>query len=473
MRWTLAQILEATGGERIRPGAESVEQLPAFTGISTDSRTVGPGEVFVALEGERFDGHRFLSQAVERGAACLLVHNREAARDLPEKAAVVAVADTLKALGDLAAHVRSRTAIPVVGITGSNGKTSTKEMVAGILGIRRPVLKNPGNFNNLIGVPLTLFQLSHQHGVAVVEMGINVPGEMERLAAMTRPTVGLITNVHPAHLEGLGTVDRVLEEKAKLWDVLGSQGTAVVNLDDENLRARAEQLSCRKTTFSMRDKAADVHLAGDPVMDRSGTRFRLAVGGVSLSIRLPVLGLHQVQNALAAAAAALAVGAFPEDIPKGLASHRPVAQRMETLEFPDGTFLINDCYNANPRSVEAALETLQKASENAPRVIVLGEMKELGAESESLHRAVGIKAAGLDPVLLVTMGDHGEAIRRGALESGLSEDRTVHAATHREAARAVLDRWQPGQWILVKGSRGMTMEKVTDVLVEEKRAVRS
>ncbi|SMC20951.1 UDP-N-acetylmuramoyl-tripeptide--D-alanyl-D-alanine ligase [Desulfacinum hydrothermale DSM 13146] len=469
MKWTLPQVLEATGGHVIRAGEGATEQVPSFSGVSTDTRTLQPGEIFVALEGERFDGHRFVSQAVERGAACVLVHRRDAASDLPATATVVAVADTLKALGDLSAYVRSRHRLPVVGITGSNGKTSTKEMVASILAVRLSVLKNPGNFNNLIGVPLTLLGLSDRHEAAVVEMGINVPGEMERLAAAVRPTVGLITNVHPAHLEGLGSVDRVLEEKARLWDVLGPEGIAVVNLDDPRLEARSERLSCRKVTFSIRRRDADVHLASEPCMDRSGTRFTLVAQGRSLPVRLPVLGHHQVQNAVAAAAAALAVGVSTEDIPTGLASHRPVPQRMETLEFSDGSVLINDCYNANPRSMEAALETLERVAPDARRVIVLGEMRELGPRSAELHRSVGKRVAAVAPAFLITMGEHGKEIRWGALEAGLPEACTRHAADHREAARAVLDRWEPGQWILVKGSRGMTMERVTEALVAQKK----
>ncbi len=463
MKWTVSRLIEATGGELL--GGD-----PALSvrGISTDTRRLEPRAAFVALCGEQFDGHRFVAEAVAKGAVVLIVSRPEACANVSGAVAVIVVQDTLVALGRLARYLRERRDIPVIGVTGSNGKTSTKELLATILGANQKVLKNQGNFNNLVGVPLTLLQLDETHQAAVIEMGINVPGEMERLVAIAVPTIGLITNIHPAHLEGLGSLDAILREKGLLWRGLPADGVAVVNLDDRRLARLAQDLRRPRVSYSLIRRQADVHLRGGIRSTAEGCRFTMVVGGGEHEVNLPVLGRHQVQNALAAAAAARAVGLSGQAIAQALGSHQQVRQRMEVIRLADGTLLVDDTYNANPRSVEAALDALCEADPERPRIAVVADMRELGGDSELLHRRLGQTLAGKELDLLITYGRQAEAIREGALAAGMELERLFHAASHEAVIALLEDHWIPGAWVLVKGSRGMTMEKVTNVVVKER-----
>jgi UDP-N-acetylmuramoyl-tripeptide--D-alanyl-D-alanine ligase len=457
MNWTVANVLEATRGSLLQG---SLEQPVA--GISTDSRRVQPQDAFVPLVGEHFDGHAFLAGAVAKGVGAVIVEADRVAGALPPQVAVIAVADTLYALGDLARYWRMRHRLPVVGITGSNGKTSTKEMLARILGQHLCVLKNQGNFNNLVGVPLTLLELRAHHQIAVVEMGINVPGEMARLAEIVQPEVGLITNIQSAHLEGLQSPDAILQEKAELWRALPSEGLAVINSDDHRLRNLAPALSARKLTYSTQDASADVHVTGAVRLDASGSRFTLSLGGERFEVALPVLGLHQAQNGVAAAAVAYGLGVAGSVIAAGLAGHLAVSQRMQLQPLADGTLLVNDTYNANPTSMVAAVQAIAAVHQDRPLVVVLGEMRELGETSAELHRQVGrqIGALGLDR--LITLGDLAENIGEGAREAGMASGLCRHARSHEEAIAQLRKNWPRGAWILVKGSRGMRMEQVVE-----------
>lgn len=459
MGWTVAEAVKATGGRLLQGNPDA-----PLTGFSTDTRSIEAGSCFVALLGERHDGHDHIGDAMSRGGAALVVQEDklQSMAALAVHVPVIEVTDTLVALGDLAKHHRSRFGIPLVGITGSNGKTSTKEMVAAVLARRNRVLKNSGNFNNLIGVPLTLLALGPEHRAAVVEMGINVPGEMARLVDVARPTVGLITNVHPAHLEGLHSLDLVLSEKGKLWEGIGPGGLAVVNNDDERLKELARRLRCRTVTYSIRDASADVALTGPVEMDQGGSSFRVTLGGKVVPVRFSVLGEHHVSNALAAAAVAWGMGEPVEAIEEGLSVHKPVRQRMEMHRLSDGRVLVDDTYNANPRSMVAAVQAVRKASRGSPVVLVLGDMKELGPESASLHRDVGSRIGALGVEGLITLGELSKEIAAGALEAGVPSESCSHAASHDEAVEILSKRTVPGQWILVKGSRSMTMEKVVE-----------
>ena len=303
MNWTIAEIVEATRGRLTRGNLHS-EALR----INTDSRQAARGDCFVALAGENFDGHDFLDATVTRGASALVVREGSGFAAATTDVAIIEVPDTLYALGHLACFHRRRYRLPVVGISGSNGKTSSKEMLARILEQDRNVLKNQGNFNNLVGVPFTLLELNPQHQVAVVEMGINVPGEMARLVEISRPTMGLITNIQPAHLEGLKSADAILEEKGRLLQSLGSEGIAIINLDDERLPDFANSLAARKITYSVADQSAAVHVTGKVHLDDRGSSFQLALGEENVDVFLPVLGMHQARNAVAAAAAAYGLG---------------------------------------------------------------------------------------------------------------------------------------------------------------------
>jgi UDP-N-acetylmuramoyl-tripeptide--D-alanyl-D-alanine ligase len=464
MFWNVARIMEATGGGLKRGIADT-----PVSRISTDTRQLQEGDCFVALAGENHDGHAFLADALLRGASVLVVSDRSVLESVstPAAVSVVGVEDTLYALGELARYYRRHYDIPVVGITGSNGKTSTKEMVASILSQSRSVQKNQGNFNNLIGVPLTLLGLQSQHEVAVVEMGINVPGEMARLAEIARPSVGLITNVQSAHLEGLQSLDVVLEEKGKLWVSLGPNDRAVVNLDDQRLAAFARGIAAKKTTFSMANPGADVALSGEAATCKARTVFDMKIGDRVVAIELPALGLHHVNNALAAAAAATALGMTPDAVASGLAAYRPMKMRMQVHSLRDGRTLIDDTYNANPGSVLAALRTVMSASGGNPVLVVLGEMKELGVQSGALHREVGRQAARLGVRELITLGKMGLEMRAGAVEAGMPDGSCRHAGSHQEIVEWLAGHPLKNAWVLVKGSRSMTMERVTEGLLAE------
>lgn len=464
MHWTVQKLIEATGGQLL----SGAPQDPVAE-ISTDTRTIGPGDCFIALCGENRDGHDFIRDAQEKGATAALVSRSK--EDLvlaaSNKISLVRVPDTLYGLGELARFWRLNYSIPVIGITGSNGKTSTKEMLAAILGQKRNVLKNKGNFNNLIGAPLTLLSLRPEHEAAVVEMGINVPGEMARLAEICRPTVGLITNIHPTHLEGLQSMDLIFEEKSKLWAGLGEKDLAVVNLDDERLSTCLKAIRAKTVTYSLKDGAADVRLKGEVETGNGESSFYLALGSDTVSVRLGVLGLHHVQNALGAAAAAWGLGELPEDIAQGLCSYKPVRQRMQMHRLADGRTLIDDTYNANPASMLAAVQTVSAACLGRPVIAVLGEMRELGPQSASLHRALGRKVGELGISRLVTLGELGREILAGASEGGMRPIDCMHAKSHEEAVSWIRENYLENAWIIVKGSRGMTMERVVEGLLRE------
>ncbi|NLI81186.1 MAG: UDP-N-acetylmuramoyl-tripeptide--D-alanyl-D-alanine ligase [Deltaproteobacteria bacterium] len=463
MEWRVSQVLEATGGRLVQGGEGTV-----FGGFSTDSRTLEPGAVFVALPGERHDGHAYVGDVLKRGAAGVVVQADRFAipDDLPPEIPVIQVTDTLRALGDLAGTHRRRLHVPVVGITGSNGKTSTKEMVFSILSQDKKVLKNKGNFNNLIGVPLTLLSLQPDDEVAVVEMGINIPGEMSRLVEITQPDVGLITNIHPAHLEGLGSEEQILAEKGMLWKGMAAGGLAVVNQDDPRLPGFARCLGIRAVHYSMDDTSVEVFKVGPVEMEGGHSVFGLQVGGEMIRVRLCVLGLHQVNNALAAAAVAFGMGVPSAQIQAGLASHRPVHQRMEMHVLPGGRVLVDDTYNANPRSVVAAVRTICAASKGKPVAVVLGDMKELGPETRSLHLEVGKEIGSLGVARLFTFGELSREIEKGARESGLSERACFHGETHEDIVNRLQGTIVPGEWVLVKGSRSMNMERVVEGLMD-------
>ncbi|HYA40171.1 MAG TPA: UDP-N-acetylmuramoyl-tripeptide--D-alanyl-D-alanine ligase [Syntrophobacteraceae bacterium] len=456
---TVAALAEAAGGELHfgDPGAQ-------VRAISTDTRKIAPGDCFIALAGQNRDGHAFVADAINKGAGAVIVSVLPViSRDC--SAAVIKVGDTLYALGELARRHRMMFDIPVIAVSGSNGKTSTKEMIAAIFSPTREVLKNKGNFNNLIGLPLTLLGLEERHSVAVVEMGINVPGEMERLAQIGAATAAVITNIHPAHLEGLGSIERIMQEKGKLWTSLGPGGIAVVNADDPMLSHFAKQIKARKVTFSLSNGEADVSVCSQIVVSEANTSFRINAGGNKIAVSLPAVGLHYAQNALAATAAALVNGASAGEVEAGLRGYGPVPQRMNCIKLPGGRVLVDDTYNANPRSMIASVEAVLCASSGGPFVAVLGDMRELGPQGPSLHFEVGKRIGEAKPSRLIVLGDLGIEIINGARAAGLDESVCFHAAGHAEAADLLRRVAPEGAWILVKGSRGMMMEKVVQALV--------
>lgn len=460
MHWTVEKLIEATHGELLQGNAEVL-----LNAVSTDTRSLKPCDCFVALPGGNHDGHDFIPDALAKKASAVLLSMQDMHVEFPPEVALIRVSDTLYALGELARYHRKNHPIPVVGITGSNGKTSTKEMVAAILGVERSVHKNAGNLNNLIGVPLTLLSLQPDHQVAVIEMGINVFGEMQRLVEITQPTVGLITNIHPAHLEGLESPERILEEKGRLLSSLSEDDLAIINLDDERLRSFSKTIRARTFTYSFNDTSADVHLNGSVVIDEGVSTFNIVFGQETYPVRLSVLGSHQVQNALAAASVGYGMGVSAESIMAGLSRHRPVHQRMEVQRLKGGTILVDDTYNANPMSMLAAVRAVIEASGGKPVIAVLGEMREMGPEGGRLHQEVGRQIGTMGATQLITLGNLAAEIGKGAQEAGMPQAACHHARNHAEIVTLLRSQDIIDSWVLVKGSRGMTMERVVQGLI--------
>ncbi|MBW1896097.1 MAG: UDP-N-acetylmuramoyl-tripeptide--D-alanyl-D-alanine ligase [Deltaproteobacteria bacterium] len=372
--WPVTDVLEATGG-RLIGGSEGGQ----FGGISTDSRTTKAGELFVAITGEMHDGHRFLEKAFQVGAQGALVSEsylREESSSPKREQLWIAVPDTLKALGDMATFRRRQSPASVVAITGTNGKTTTKEMTAGVLGQAFDVLKTPGNFNNLVGLPLTLFGLSRNHEWAVVEIAMNHPGEIRRLAEIAEPDLGVITNIEPGHLEGVKDIEGVMKAKGELLDVLGEDGIAVLNIDDERVCRLAEKFPGRVVTFGIHNSA---EVRGEAVSQTpSGSDFDLAWYDESVQVSLRISGMGAIYNALAAAAVGYRVGLSIDEVKKGLEGTVSLPGRMEIISLAGGIHLINDAYNANPGSVALAIETLRILKGQGRGHLVIGDMLELG-----------------------------------------------------------------------------------------------
>ncbi len=443
---TLAEIARAVGG-RLSGDDRTV------TGVSTDTRTLAPGDVFVALKGPRFDGHGFLAEAAKRGALAALT-DRPREGDWP---ACVVVADTRIALMRLAAYWRERIDPLVIAVTGSNGKTTVKDMTAGILACTGPGIATEGNRNNDIGLPLTLLRLRAHHRYAVVEIGMNHPGEIATLAALARPDVAIVTNAGAAHLEGLGSVRAVAEEKGRIYGALTEQGVAVVNADDDFAAYWRAHAPGRVVSYGL-THPADVTATVRLTPEGSDCAFHLPGTPQPLDVRLAFLGRHNVLNALAAASAALACDIPAPTIAEGLAAVRPPPGRMAATVGADGIRIIDDTYNANPDSARAALAVL--ASLPGERWFVLGDMAELGANAAELHGELGVQArdAGIDHLWTV-----------GALAAHASRSygkRGRHYDDLEALLRDLRPSLRPGAVVLVKGSRCMRMEQVVAGLTE-------
>ncbi len=453
---TVDELLHACSGART-----SGPERGTFTAITTNSRGARPGEVFIALCGDNFDGHDFIDPAVASGvSAVVCARSRSLQR---EGVTFIEVDDTLAALGDIAAYHRRRFDIPVVAITGSNGKTTTKEMLRAVLGEawgEDAVLANRGNFNNLVGLPLTMMEFAERHRGAILEMGMNAPGEIARLCEIAAPTVGLITCVAEAHLQGLGSIEGVATAKAELFAGLDESAIAVVNLADPRVRDKASLVRGRRLSYGPGGRVEAVNIEAE---DLERSRFELVFDKESVTVELPIGGRHNVDNALGAAACALAVGLPLATVAAGLAKAEPPPMRLAVENLGNGVRLINDAYNANPASLDAAFRTLASVRDGR-RIIVVGDMLELGDEAADWHQRAGAAAAAIEPALLCAMGGHAEDFSKGALEAGLDESSTCVCTTHDEAAAAVAERWRAGDAVLIKGSRGSAMEKVVEAL---------
>jgi UDP-N-acetylmuramoyl-tripeptide--D-alanyl-D-alanine ligase len=459
---SVREVLRATGGRLIQGNSKG-----RFSGVSLDSRTIRPGSLFIPLIGERFNGHRFISQALEKGARGFLINVQERSRgrdSLKEGGIMIEVKDTLVALGDLAHLWRKKHPIPLVAITGSNGKTTTREMLAEILKIKFKILKTEGNFNNLIGVPLTLLRLRKQDEVAILEMGMNQSQEIKRLAEISQPTIGLITNISFAHVEKLGTLAAVTQAKGELIEFLGKDGLIVVNADDPNVLKLAQKSRSKKITFGI-ESPSDLTVRDISFCGTKETKFWLSLGGEEIEISLGISGFHNIYNALAAAAAGVAFRVEPQIIKEGLENFRPFRMRTEIFHLKGGIVLINDTYNANPRSMDAALRMLVELKGKKRGIAILGDMFELGSHAQKAHDELGALAQDISVDFLFAFGKYGRIVGQKATEQGMDEDRVFFSEDLEEIVSRVEKIVKHGDRILVKGSRGMKMERIVEKII--------
>ena len=445
--WTFETILSATSGER-KQGRVSKR----ITGFSTDSRTIKPGECFVALSGPRHDGHDHVARAAQRGASGALVRSSwMPPSNLSGDFLLVGVQDPLEALGELARAHRASFHLPVIGVTGSCGKTTTKEMIARVLSGHVSLLKNPGTENNAIGVPRTLLKLRPGHDAVVCELGMNHPGEIRRLSRILQPTMAVLTNIGPAHLAGLGTVEEVYRAKLEILEYLPEGAPLFVNADDEHL-ARLRSRRFRMVRYGM-GPHSDLR-ARDLETTSRGVGFRLE-GKTRLVLRTP--GTHQVYNALAAYAVGRELGVPLRRIVHALETYRPLAGRMQIVRKAGITW-INDSYNANPLSTRRALEYLSDAFSDLRKAVVLGDMLELGREAPAWHREIGDRVVQISPDVFIGVGSQMRlALRHVKARSNIP----CRAFGNAAGAAEFLRRWlQPKDVVLVKGSHRLRMEQV-------------
>lgn len=455
---TAGEVYRAIGG-RLLQGDEGVR----VARVCTDTRQIKPGDLFFALRGERFDAHDFIDRAVAGGAAVVVVSR---AVNVDARVPVIKVGDTLAGLQALAAYHRRWFAVPVVGITGSSGKTTTKDMVAAVLETRFPVLKTRGNFNNEIGLPLTLLDFSPEHGAGVVEMAMRGPGEINALCRLARPTCAVITNIGVAHLERLGSVDNIARAKGELLDHISREGFALLPGDSPHAREQARRCHGRVLYFGL-DEGLDIY-ARDIRREGAGNRFTLVMGNTAFEVYLPLPGRHNVQNALAAAGAGLLLGLSPAEVAAGLSRVSLSEMRMDIIEGDNFT-VINDAYNANPDSTCAALQSLEEfaAGDGRRAVAVLGDMLELGAGAVDGHRRVGTAAVRHGVALLITVGELSRETAEGARRAGGVPGGVIDCNNKKEALQVLRRELRPGDAVLVKGSRGMRMEEIVEGLLKD------
>ncbi|EGO61982.1 UDP-N-acetylmuramoyl-tripeptide--D-alanyl-D-alanine ligase [Acetonema longum] len=451
--FTLDEVCLATGGSIISDKPESKALL--FASVSTDSRSIASGDLFIALQGETFDGHDYLSQARQKGAGGIIVSRRDAS--LPQDCPVILVQDTLKALQDLARFHRQKYSIPVIAVTGSNGKTTTKDMISAVLSVRFNVLKTEANYNNEIGLPLTLLRLQPEHEAVVVEMGMRGMEQIRALAQIALPNVAVITNVGETHIELLGSIENIAKAKAELVQAVAARGLVVLNGDDDRVAKMRDLTEARVIYYGLKPKAGvkaeNIRTAA------SGVTFDSLTDGRKECIELPTYGVHNVYNALAAIAVGQSMGMTPEEIRQGLKNFTPSAMRLHIEKMGLYT-VINDSYNASPLSMKAAINVLGDIAAGRA-VAVLGDMLELGAHSAEAHRQIGLYLAEKQIKAVIGVGDQIQHTVRAAKESGVPE--TVFCQNHQQATDALGRLLMPGDTVLLKGSRSMKMERLLPV----------
>lgn len=429
-------------------------------GVSIDSRRINPGDMFIALKGESFDGHDFINIAVENGAAVVVTYKQPAECSVP----YILVEDTMKALQDIARYYRKKFQIPFVAVTGSSGKTTTKDMIASVLSQRFNVLKTEGNFNNAIGLPLTLLKLQYDHEIAVLEMGMNSPGEISLLSDIVRQDVGVISNVGTAHIEKLGSRENILKAKLEIFHYFDRNNTAVINGDNDML-AGFHAGKYPVVRYGLKD-SNDLYAFDIKEKGEEGIDFSVNMEGAAESFTVLLPGMHNVYNALSAIAVARLFGMEAGEIRRGLTNFKPSKMRMDIINTRNGVKIINDAYNANPESMRAAINVLQGLKGSGKSISITGDMLELGEVSEKEHYGIGAYAAEKGVDMVVAVGNFSGSVKRGAEEAGM-DSKHIYAFPLKEDAALFLEKiLKPGDVVLVKGSRVMKMEYIVDLLRE-------
>jgi UDP-N-acetylmuramoyl-tripeptide--D-alanyl-D-alanine ligase len=450
--FSIEEILKATAGRLI-----SGNPLQYINGISTDSRTIAKGELFIALKGKNFDGHFFINDCITKGAAGVIV-SEDTELFCSKPAFIIKVDNTLKALGDIAHFHRTRFHIPVIGITGSNGKTTTKDMVAAALSAKYKVLKSPGTFNNFVGLPLALLKLNTDHQVCVLEMGTSALGEIARLCEIAKPNIGVITNVGPSHLESFKDIETVSQAKMELFSGFSGNDIAIWNADDPMLSGLYETLKSKKRTFGLSD-GCDFRATSIEYVE-GGWRFAL---DESKLVKIKLLGKHNVYNALAALAVGLTLEVDYQHIYTALLNFTTPAMRMEILQIV-GVTIINDSYNSNPKSMESAIHVLSSFNTKGRRVLVSGDMLELGAVSNYFHHQLGINVAESGIDIFIGVGSLSQEAAASSVRAGMNKDAVWFCKDSKEAGELLLKILHTGDVVLIKGSRAMNMEKACSTI---------
>ena len=449
--------LDVVGGKLLQGSAAK-----AFRGVSINSRTIEKEELFVCIQGENFDGHNFLGEAINKGAAGIIlsdpVHLSENMISEGNSPFVIQSQNTLRALQDLAGYQRTRFPFQVVAVTGTNGKSTTKEMIASIIETKYKTLKTQGNLNNHIGLPLTLLARKPEHEVGVLEMGMSAAGEIKRLAEIAMPDIGVITNISAGHLDQLKTVKDVQAAKGELFDSINKEGTAIVNADDPLVLELAKSLRVKKITYGIA-QSSDVQASNIQNEGSSGFTFTAKVFNQTISVNLSQIGYCNIYNALAALATGHSLGISGKDMSRGLENYQQIPQRNEQIHY-EGVTLINDAYNANPQSMREALKTLSEFNTQGKRFLIIGDMLELGLLSESAHHELGQEIILSNVDHLVTVGPLASLVAESAKKNPRHPLQIGKFNTHAEAVSYLLRNVEKGDCLLIKGSRGAKMENI-------------
>lgn len=443
------EIVQATGG-KLLSGRSDLAIDPAS--ISTDTRTIKKGDLFIALKGDHFNADDFADEALRKGSAGVVV-SRPPAHEVKGRVVIV-VKDTTTALQDIAAYHRSKFMLPVIGVTGSNGKTTVKEMIYSVLSTRFNVLKNDGTKNNHIGVPQTLLKLNSHHDICVIEMGMNHEGEIRRLGRMSRPDVAVITNIGPSHIGLVGSMDKIFRAKKEILETLGRDDTAIINGDDKYL----SRIRPGKHGLIRYGLSSENNVRAECV--RSAKNKLLFTVNGEITFELNLLGVHNIYNALAAISVGSCFGISLESMKGALAAYKPASRRLD-IKKVRGVAFIDDSYNSNPLSMECALKTLSSYQAGS-KWVVSGDMRELGAFAKKMHERIGCQIARSGADGLITMGDMSVYTGRAARKYGMKADSLWHCSTHAEAASILRKSLKKNDVVLVKGSRSMVMEKVIE-----------